>query len=132
MKDEIKTLIQNGRLGKYVKRDSKRRGDENRDACEGDGHHQHRSRCDDRSPEGGGGTNTIDSQPLGTIHVISGGLDKQRGGPQSQKRLRKSVMKLDYLKRPHTPQDEPIVFIDEELANVDSEEADPMVITAKI
>lgn len=110
------------------KETAKRRGDEDRDAREGDGHQQHRTRRDDRPPEGGARTNTIDAQPLGKIHVIPDEVDKQRGGPQSRKRLKRSVMKLDYLKRPHAPQGEPIVFTDEELANVDSEEADPMVL----
>lgn len=41
-------------------------------------------------------------------------------------------MKLDYLKRPHIPQGEPIFFTDEELANMDSKEVDPMVIIARI
>ena len=41
-------------------------------------------------------------------------------------------MKLDYLKKPHAPQGEPIIFTDEELADVDSEECDPMVITAGV
>ena len=41
-------------------------------------------------------------------------------------------MKLDYLKKLHVPQGEPIIFTDEELVDVDSEEADPMVITAGI
>lgn len=93
----------------------------------------HDDRKRQRPNNEGGHRPPKDAPPVGVIHVISVGIEKNNGGhPQKRSRVSRLVLKLDYSNPHHEQWVEPIMFTNKELQDVNLQYNDPMVITAWI